>query len=118
MDEALLISIITILLLGALPRGEKPTDPVRAKIKSINQLLSQFADGNKVIFLDFGDKFLQPDGTLTKEIMPDYLHPSAKGYQIWADAIQPVIDQFFPPASASAATTPAPVAPATSPPKP
>jgi len=38
---------------------------------------------------------LQPDGTLSKEIMPDYLHPSAKGYQIWADAIQPVVDQYL-----------------------
>jgi len=30
------------------------------------------------------------------EMMPDFLHPSTKGYQIWADAIQPVIDKFFP----------------------
>ena len=96
----------SILLQGIFPRGEKATDPVRAKIKSINTIISQYADGKKVIYLDFGDKFLQPDGTLTKEIMPDLLHPSAKGYQIWADAIQPVIDQFFPPAGASGAASP------------
>jgi beta-glucosidase len=35
---------------------------------------------------------------MSPEIMPDFLHPSAKGYRIWADAIQPVIDQLFPPA--------------------
>jgi lysophospholipase L1-like esterase len=41
-----------------------------------------------VKFLDFGEKFLQPDGTISKDIMPDFLHLSPKGYQIWADAIQ------------------------------
>lgn len=40
------------------------------------------------------------DGTLTPEIMPDFLHPSTKGYVIWADAIQPVIDKYFPGAAA------------------
>ena len=84
-----------ILLQGIFPRSEKQTDPQRAKIKAVNQILSTVADGKKVIFIDFGDKFLSPDGTLTKEIMPDFLHPSAKGYEIWANAIQPTIDQFF-----------------------
>jgi beta-glucosidase len=41
-----------------------------------------------VKYLDIGDKFLQPDGTLTKEIMPDLLHLSQKGYAIWAEAIE------------------------------
>jgi lysophospholipase L1-like esterase len=94
-----------ILLQGIFPRGPSATDPARAKIKSINQIISHYADDNKVIYLDFGDKFLQPDGTLTKDMMPDFLHPSAKGYQIWADAIQPVIDEFFPAASKAGAAT-------------
>jgi len=38
--------------------------------------------------LDIGDKFLQPDGSISKDIMPDFLHLSAAGYQIWADAIE------------------------------
>ena len=88
-----------ILLQGIFPRSEKPSDPIRSKIKSINQIISHYADGKKVIYLDFGDRFLQPDGSISKDIMPDFLHPSPKGYQIWADAIQPVIDQFFPPAT-------------------
>ena len=85
-----------ILLQAIFPRGEKPEDPNRAKIKSINETLSKLGDGKKVIYIDFGDKFLNPDGTMSKEIMPDFLHPSAKGYQIWADAIQSVIDKHFP----------------------
>ena len=86
----------TILLQAIFPRGEQPTDPLRAKIKNINQIISKLGDEKKVIYVDFGDKFLQPGGTMSREIMPDFLHPSAKGYQIWADAIQPIIDRYFP----------------------
>lgn len=89
-----------ILLQALLPRGEQATNnPHREKNKVVNQILSKFADGKKVIFIDFGDKFLNPDGTINKDLMPDFLHPSAKGYQIWADAIQPIISQYFPAAS-------------------
>ena len=98
----------TILLLGVMPRGEKPTDPARAKVKAINQLISAFGDGKKVIYLDFGDKLLEPDGTITRAVLGDFLHPGPKGYQIWADAIQPTIDQFFPPATLPPAPTPTP----------
>ncbi len=86
----------TILLQAIFPRGHATTDPARAKIQATNKIIAGLADGKKVIFLDFGDKFLEADGTLSPDVMPDFLHPNAKGYQIWADAIQPVIDQYFP----------------------
>jgi lysophospholipase L1-like esterase len=89
----------TILLCGVLPRGEKPTDPQRAKIKAINQIISTYGDGKKVIYLDFGDQLLQPDGTITKDVLFDFVHPGPKGYEIWAKAIQPTVDQFFPPST-------------------
>ncbi len=85
-----------ILLQGVFPRGASPQDPFRAKIKAVNQEIAKFADGDKVIYVDFGDKFLEPDGSLSPKIMPDALHPNAAGYQIWADAIQPIIDKYFP----------------------
>ncbi|HEY0257678.1 MAG TPA: GDSL-type esterase/lipase family protein [Candidatus Methylacidiphilales bacterium] len=85
-----------ILVQAVFPRGEKPDDPVRLKIKQLNAVLAKLDDGKKVITIDFGDKFLQPDGTISREIMPDFLHPSAKGYQIWADAIQSIIDRYLP----------------------
>jgi lysophospholipase L1-like esterase len=78
-----------VLLLGVFPRSPKPSDPVRGKIKGINERIAKLDDGKQVRYLDIGDKFLKSDGTLTKEIMPDYLHLSKQGYQIWADAIQP-----------------------------
>ena len=77
-----------ILLLGVFPRGESANNPFRAKIAAINTIIAKLDDGEKVVFLDIGQKFLQPDGTLSKEIMPDFLHLSPAGYQIWADAIQ------------------------------
>jgi len=85
----------TILLQAIFPRGHLATDPARAKIRETNKIIAGLADGIKVIYLDFGDKFLDAEGTLSPDVMPDFLHPNAKGYQIWADAIQPVIDRFF-----------------------
>jgi len=84
-----------VLLQAVFPRGVAPTDPFRLKVKAINDITSKFADGTKVIYIDFGDKFLTPDGILTKDIMSDLLHPTPKGYEIWADAIQPTIDKYL-----------------------
>lgn len=82
-----------ILLLAIFPRAEKPTDPVRLQIQEINQTIARLHDGKRIFFLDIGAKFLEPDGTMLKEIMHDFLHPSTKGYEIWAEAIkQPLAD--------------------------
>jgi hypothetical protein len=84
-----------ILLQGILPRGEKPSDPFRARIQHINSLLARLADGKRVLYLDFGDKLLEPDGTLSRDMMPDFLHPSAAAYAIWAAEIAPVIGKVL-----------------------
>ena len=85
-----------ILLLGVFPRSEKADAPIRARIKHINEIISKLDDGGKTVkYLDIGDKFLAADGTLPKDIMPDYLHPNAKGYQIWADAVKPTLDEMM-----------------------
>ncbi len=84
-----------LLLLGIFPRAAEATNPMRVKIKEVNAELAKLDDGNKTRFLDIGDKFLEPDGSLSKDIMPDYLHPNPKGYQIWADAIQPLLDEMM-----------------------
>lgn len=77
-----------ILLLAIFPRGEKPDHPQRAQINEINATLAKLHDGRHVHFLDIGQKFLAPDGTLPKDIMPDFLHPNQKGYEIWSAAIK------------------------------
>jgi lysophospholipase L1-like esterase len=77
-----------ILLLAVFPRGEKPDHPQRRQVAEINAKIAKLADGRNVRFLDIGKKFLAADGTLPKEIMPDFLHPQVKGYEIWAAAIK------------------------------
>ena len=77
-----------ILLLAIFPRGEKPDHPQRKQIAEINASIAKLADGRNVRFVDIGDKFLAADGTLPKELMPDFLHPVEKGYEIWARAIK------------------------------
>ncbi|MFM7743427.1 MAG: platelet-activating factor acetylhydrolase IB subunit [Verrucomicrobiota bacterium] len=77
-----------ILVLGIFPRGADKNDKFRQQNEATNAILKGFADGQKVFFLDVGAKFLEPDGTLSKSIMPDLLHPNEKGYQIWSDAIK------------------------------
>ncbi len=77
-----------ILLLAVFPRNEKAQDPARVKIGELNEIIARLDDGETVFFLDIGQNFLQPDGTLTRDIMPDLLHLSPASYQIWANAIQ------------------------------
>ncbi|MEY3851333.1 MAG: hypothetical protein RI910_313 [Verrucomicrobiota bacterium] len=77
-----------ILVLGIFPRGADKNDKFRQQNEATNAIVKGFADGQKVFFLDVGAKFLEPDGTLSKTIMPDLLHPNEKGYQIWSDAIK------------------------------
>ncbi len=85
-----------ILLLAVFPRGEKAeSNPSRDKLKLVNGIIAQLDDGQNIHYLDIGDKFLQPDGSLSKDIMPDFLHLSAAGYQIWADAIEPKIAELM-----------------------
>ena len=77
-----------VLLLGIFPRWiSKDNHAIQPRIKEINAELAKLADGKKITFLDIGEKFLI-NGELTTEVMPDGLHPNAKGYQIWADAIR------------------------------
>ncbi|MFO0908691.1 MAG: platelet-activating factor acetylhydrolase IB subunit [Isosphaeraceae bacterium] len=80
-----------VLLLGVFPRGPKG-DAVRERVKAVNERIARLDDGGKTVkYLDIGPKFLEPDGTLKREIMPDLLHLSRRGYQIWADAIEPTL---------------------------
>jgi lysophospholipase L1-like esterase len=83
-----------ILLLAIFPRSQRG-EPIRDEIKQINLSIAQLDDGKSVTFLDIGPKFLEPDGTLSREIMPDLLHPSEKGYQIWAEAMQPTLNRLM-----------------------
>ena len=84
-----------ILLLAIFPRGADENDGLRQKVNEINKSLPAMADGKRVFFLDIGDKFLDENKVLSKSIMPDLLHPNERGYQIWAEAIEPTVKELL-----------------------
>ena len=84
-----------ILLLAIFPRDETQT-PRRDKIYKASEIASQIADDKTIFYMDINKKFLADDGvTLPSSIMPDYLHPNAAGYKIWAEAIEPKVAELM-----------------------
>ena len=95
MPQFVTIAGSLVLLLGIFPRGAKP-NPQREKLKKTNEIIAKLDDGSKTVkYLDIGDKFVQPDGSISKDIMNDYLHLTPAGYRIWATS-----RNFIPPGTA------------------
>jgi beta-glucosidase len=86
---------IKVLVLAIFPRGPNANDRFRKVNEAANERIAKFADGQNVFYLDIGPKFLGPDGTLSPAIMPDFLHPNAKGYEIWASSIEPTVAKLL-----------------------
>jgi lysophospholipase L1-like esterase len=84
-----------VLLLGLLPRGARANDKFRDKIAEVNKELAGLNDGKKVRYLDAGAKFLDKEGNLIAETMPDGLHLSAKGYAVWAESIKEALGEML-----------------------
>ena len=83
-----------ILILAIFPRGEKPSAQ-REKNAKASLLASKTADNKMIYYLDINDKFLGEGGSLSKDIMPDFLHPNETGYKIWAEAIEPKVAELM-----------------------
>ncbi|WGL18401.1 glycoside hydrolase family 3 N-terminal domain-containing protein [Microbulbifer bruguierae] len=84
-----------ILLLSIFPRDPKPGTPMRRVNQGINDIIEEFADGEHIFYQEIYREFLQDDGELSTEIMPDYLHLSESGYQIWAEAMEPTLSRLL-----------------------
>lgn len=97
-----------VLVVGVFPRGPRKnaqgvlTDAAIADaakrmaiIKDLNAELAKLDDGKNVRYLDITAKFLGDDGKIPSIIMPDQLHPNAAGYQLWAEAMQPLLTQMM-----------------------
>jgi lysophospholipase L1-like esterase len=78
-----------ILVLDIFARGAAPDDRLRKINDEANRLIQLVADDPMIEVMDLDDAFLEEDGTLTREIMPDLLHLSEEGYRRWAEAIAP-----------------------------
>jgi len=77
-----------IMIVGIFPRGQTFSTQ-RGKILQVNQALEKLADGKMIQYVDFGSQLIESDGSISKAVMPDYLHLTERGYEIWAEAIEP-----------------------------
>jgi lysophospholipase L1-like esterase len=83
-----------VLIMGLLPRcsaRDPNREKFREKINQVNAEISQLANGNTIRYLNIGAKFEDSRGFARHDLLPDYLHPSHAGYEVWSDAIKPVI---------------------------
>ena len=80
-----------ILLNGVFPFEESATSPRRKQVKKLNEILASLGDNKTVFFKDYGNAFLTSNGNIPAELMGDFLHPTAKGYEVWANAMLPDI---------------------------
>ena len=89
-----------VLLLDIFPRGGTFNEQ-RGKILQVNQTLQRIYDprgdtaDSKVHYYEIGHRFLEPDGSLSRDIMPDFLHLSPRGYEIWAESIEPALERLL-----------------------
>ena len=83
-----------ILLLAIFPRGERPS-PQRKRNKEASELASEIADGEMIYYSNINNAFLTKDGELLSKIMPDFLHPSPAGYEIWAKEINDKVAELM-----------------------
>ncbi len=83
-----------ILVLGIFFRGEKPNDE-QLKLAKTNERLAGMADGKQVFYQNVNAIFLAPDGTIRKDLMPDFEHPNEAGCRVWAEAIEPTVARLF-----------------------
>jgi lysophospholipase L1-like esterase len=94
-----------VILMGITPRNDNPA--AMAVIDKVNAQLARLADGKKVRYLNINDKLADKEGKLMEGMSPDRLHLSVKGYQVWADALKPVLKELLgPPAKEDLAPPP------------
>lgn len=84
-----------IMLCGIFPFGEKPDEEHRLRVKDANAEIRSLHDGEHVFFVDIGERFLEPDGSISTAVMGDFLHLTPEGYRRWAIAIAPTIHKWM-----------------------
>jgi len=83
-----------ILLNAVLPEAAPDSDE-RRRILALNQKIRTLGDGKAVFFHDYSARFMDANGVLSRELQPDLLHFSEKGYAILAEAMRPDIERLL-----------------------
>ncbi len=86
-----------ILLNAVFPFEQDPKSPNRDKVKQLNKIIGKLGNNKTIFFKDYGPLLLEKDGSISPEIMKDFLHPTPKGYQVWANAMTPDITALLKP---------------------
>jgi lysophospholipase L1-like esterase len=95
----------TVILMGITPRNDNPA--ANPLVTAINANLEKLADGKQVRYLTINDKLADKNGKLLEGISPDRLHLTVKAYQVWADALKPILTELLgPPAEKDLAPPP------------
>jgi lysophospholipase L1-like esterase len=95
----------TLILTGIFPRNDNMA--VIPTINKINDNLARVADGKKIRYLNVNDRLADKDGKLFEGMSRDKLHPTVKGYQVWADGLKPIFTELLgPPAKTDHAPAP------------
>ncbi len=84
-----------ILLLAVFPRCASADDPLRRVNNAVNDRLRAFADQRQVYFLDLSRRFLDEAGRISEDVMPDALHPSERGYRLWAEGMENLVSKLM-----------------------
>jgi lysophospholipase L1-like esterase len=93
----------TIILTAIFPRSGNNM----ATIDKVNENIAKFTDGKKIRFLNVNGKLADENGKLFDGMMVDGLHPTVKGYQVWADGLKPILTELLgPPAKEDHAPPP------------
>jgi lysophospholipase L1-like esterase len=87
----------SIVLMAIFPRNDNMA--VMPVIARINANLSTLADGRKIRFRNINDQLADTDGRLFDGMVNarDKLHPTVRGYQVWADALKPIFAELLGP---------------------
>ena len=94
-----------IVLTAIFPRNDNMS--AVPTIFKIDEDMAKWADGKKIRFLNVNDKLADKDGRQFPGLFVDRLHPTVKGYQIWADGLKPIFTEILgPPAKTDHAPPP------------
>ena len=95
----------TVVITGITPRNDNIA--VMPVINSANRQIAALADGRKTRYININDALAFPDNQLRAGMADDGLHLTVKAYQLWADALKPILTEILgPPAATDRAPPP------------